>query len=162
MPKRLSRLALSAAAVSALVVLPALLSASPVTASSNLPTNTTSTPVTIATDIPLPVIAASDISVAGTERIPAALLPGYLEYIDMMWSMVSWIHPDAVRPATVVERTVTASEVAEITVTCLRGEGFPNARVVDHNGVEPGIEATKEPEKYHIALYVCAARYPIT
>ena len=162
MPKRMSRLALSTAAVSALVVLPALLSASPVTASSTLPPASVSTPGTVATETPLPVSAIGGITIAGTERIPAALLPGYLDYIDMMWSMVSWIHPDAVRPATVVERTVGATEVAEITVTCLRGEGFPNARVVDHGGVEPGIEAVTEPEKYHIALYVCAARYPIT
>jgi hypothetical protein len=99
------------------------------------------------------------------------------QYLDSMWEMVSWIHADAARPSVAVERAIAPSEVAAVTVTCLRDEGFASAELVPAGvaapgdgaapgvsaapSVDPGPEAEADPLRYHLALYVCAARYPV-
>lgn len=83
------------------------------------------------------------------------------QYLDSMWQMVSWVHGDAERPRVKVVRAIPPSEAAVVTANCLRSEGFPAATLADGSGVDPGPEAHGDLLRYHLALYVCAARFPV-
>ncbi|MCU1407130.1 MAG: hypothetical protein JWQ43_3433 [Glaciihabitans sp.] len=93
--------------------------------------------------------------VEGTPAVPS------VGYLDAMWAMVAEVAPTAVQPQVPVVRLITAEEAAAVTAGCLREEGFVDAMATLDGGLEPGVEASAAPERYFVALYVCAARYPI-
>ena len=115
--------------------------------------------------------AASPLDLGGTTVAGTYVGGAYVggmtlpQYLDSMWEMVSWIHEDAARPEVAVVRVIAPSEAATVTVECLHSEGFPAATLTASaaaQGVEPGPEADRDLLRYHLALYTCAARYPIS
>ncbi|WP_439564168.1 hypothetical protein [Microcella sp.] len=84
------------------------------------------------------------------------------ETLDQAWREVVAVDPGAVRPDVELIRLVSLDEWAPTTASCLADEGFKDVTIdASGQGVLVGDLAEAQRSAYQLALYVCAARYPL-
>lgn len=101
-----------------------------------------------------PVAALLMLTGCSSQLSDEQLLPFFL---DVEWSYVTDMYPDAQRPVVEVVRHVGAEEWSAVHVTCLADAGIEGVKLSENGDVEFP-ELTNE--AFELARYTCFAAYP--